>query len=102
MGMRTHARLSGNTSGNHHNVGTSKCFLEAIIGWQESLDLGRGSDMRKVHGHTRSVYDIIQSKLYQMYHSLSELMYADQFTSVTAGLDFRRSDKGWPIPPVGD
>jgi hypothetical protein len=67
---RTYARLSGNTGRNHDDISTSQCFLETVIGGQEPFNFGRGSDMRKVHGHPGRVYNIIKSELYKIYYSL--------------------------------
>lgn len=72
IGMRTYSRLPRNTSRDDDDVGTGECFLETAIGWQETFDFGRGSDMRKVYCHARSVYNIIESKLFEIDNSGSE------------------------------
>jgi hypothetical protein len=63
VGYRDGWRLTRNASGDDDNVSASEGLLHAIVGWEETLDLGDRRDVGKVGGYARSVDDIVEGEL---------------------------------------
>jgi hypothetical protein len=99
MKKNTDTRLPGNTSGDHDNVSTSQGLLKTIVSRQVTLDFSRGRDVRNICSDSWGVNNIIEAELRVRQCHISRFATKVR-TSVTSGLAFRSSAKGWPIPPA--